>query len=71
LVIEEDEKPSDGAVVVTLLRDGEEVTVKRRLYREGEMVRLKPQNGEHEDFVISAREVRIQGRVVHVIHPPG
>ena len=70
LVVEEDENPSDGAVVVALLRDGEEVTVKK-LYREGEMVRLKPQNGEHEDLVISAREVRIQGRVVHVIHRPG
>ena len=70
MAVEEDEDPPDGAVVVTLLRDGEEVTGKR-LYREGEVVRLKPQNGEHEDFVISAREVRIQGRVVHVIHPPG
>ena len=61
MVVEEDEDPPDGAVVVALLRDGEEVTVKR-LYREGEVVRLKPQNGEHKDFVISAREVRIQGR---------
>ena len=57
-------------VVVALLNGGEEVTVKK-LYREGEMVRLKPENGEHEDMVIPAREVRIQGRVVHVIHPPG
>lgn len=70
LVIEEDEDPPDGVVVVALLRNGEEVTVKR-LYREGEMVRLKPENGEHEDLIISARDVRIQGRVVHVIHPPG
>ena len=70
LVVEEDEDPSDGTVVVALLNGGEEVTVKR-LYREGEMVRLKPQNGGHEDMVIPAGEVRIQGRVVHVIHPPG
>jgi repressor LexA len=43
----------------------------KKLYREGEMVRLKPHNGEHEDMVVPAREVRIQGRVVYVIHPPG
>jgi len=70
LVVEEDEDPLDGTVVVALLNGGEEVTVKK-LYREGEMVRLRPQNGEHEDVVVPAREVRIQGRVVHVIHPPG
>jgi repressor LexA len=70
LVVEEDEEPPDGTVVVALLNGGEEVTVKK-LYREGEMIRLKPQNGEHEDMIVPAREVRIQGRVVHVIHPPG
>ena len=70
LVVEEDEDPPDGTVVVALLNGGEEVTVKK-LYRDGEMVRLKPQNGAHEDIVVPAREVRIQGRVVHVIHPPG
>jgi repressor LexA len=70
LVIEEDEDPPDGTVVVALLNGGEEVTVKK-LYREGEMVRLRPQNGEHTDIIVLAREVQIQGRVVHVIHPPG
>ena len=70
LVVEEDEDPPDGTVVVALLNGGEEVTVKK-LYREGEMVRLKPQNGGHEDVVVPTLEVRIQGRVVHVIHPPG
>lgn len=70
LVVEEDEDPPDGTVVVALLNGGEEVTVKK-LAREGEMVRLKPQNGDHDDIVVPAREVRIQGRVVHVIHPPG
>ena len=70
LVVEEDEDPPDGTVVVALLNGGEEITVKK-LHREGEMVRLKPQNGEHEDIIVPGREVRIQGRVVHVIHPPG
>ncbi len=51
------------------LLGGEQVTVKR-LYREGELVRLRPQNGNHEDIVVSADQVQIQGRVTHVVHPP-
>jgi repressor LexA len=54
---------------VALLGDGDEVTVKR-LYREGESVRLRPENGEHEEIVVPADEVRLQGRVVYVVHPP-
>ena len=69
LVIEEDEDPPNGTVVVALLGNGEEATVKR-LYREGEAVRLKPQNGSHEDIVLLGEDVQIQGRVVYVIHPP-
>ena len=52
-----------------MLNGGEEVTVKK-LYRDGEMVRLEPKNGNHEDIAVPADEVRIQGRVTHVIHPP-
>ncbi len=69
LVIEEDEDPPDGAVVAALIGDGEEVTVKR-LYREGEMLRLRPENGDHEDLVLPAGSVALQGRVVYVVHPP-
>ena len=61
--------PSDRTVVA-LLNGGEEVTVKR-LHREGEMVKLKPESGEHEALIVSAGEVRIQGRVIWVFHPPG
>jgi repressor LexA len=70
LVVEEDEDPPDGAVIVALLRDGEEVTVKR-LYREGgDRVRLRPENGDYEELVLPAEDVRGQGRVVYVLHPP-
>lgn len=69
LVIEEDEEPPDGAVVVALLGSGDEVTVKR-LYREGHYVRLRPENGAHEDIVLPAEDVLVQGRVVYVVHPP-
>ena len=69
LVVEPDEDPAEGAVVVALIGEGEEVTVKR-LFREGENVRLKPENDGHEDLLVNAEDVRVQGRVVFVIHPP-
>lgn len=69
LVVEEEENPAEGEIVVALLAGGEEVTVKR-LYREGENVRLRAQNGDHEDIVVPAGDVRIQGRVEYVIHRP-
>ncbi|HEX6708919.1 MAG TPA: transcriptional repressor LexA [Rubrobacter sp.] len=69
LVVEEDEAPPDGAVVVALLGGGDEVTVKR-LYREGEKVRLRPENGGHQEILVPADEIRVQGRVVYVVHPP-
>lgn len=69
LVVEEDENPPDGTVVAALIGGGEEVTVKR-LYREGDLLRLKPENGDHEDLVVPADDVTIQGRVVYVVHPP-
>ena len=69
LIVEEDEDPPDGEVVVALLRGGEEVTVKR-LYREGASLRLKPENGDHEDLVVPAGDVTVQGRVIYVVHPP-
>ena len=72
LVVEEDESPPDGSIVVVLLREGEEVTVKR-FFREGEVLRLRPEAppGDYEEMVVPAEEVRVQGRVVYVLHPPG
>jgi repressor LexA len=73
LIVEENEDPPDGSVVVALLHNGDEVTVKK-LHRErgevGDMVRLVPRNGDHEDIVVSAGDVTIQGEVVYVVHPP-
>ena len=40
------------------------------LYRKSEMVRLKAESGEHEDLVVPAGEVKVQGRVLYVIYPP-
>jgi repressor LexA len=68
LVVEEDPSPPDGAIVVALLGGGEEVTVKR-LRRENGHIRLRAQSDGHEDIVVEASEVEIQGRVVWTLHP--
>lgn len=68
LVVEEDESPPDGAVVVALLQ-GETTTVKR-LYREADKIRLKAENPDYEDLVVDAGDVVVQGRVIRVLHPP-
>src|SRR5215208_31983 len=69
LVVEEDEDPPDGTVVAALIGGGEEVTVKR-LYREGDLLRLKPENGDHQDLVVPADDGTITGSVVQVRPPP-
>ena len=37
---------------------------------DGDLLRLRPENGDHEDLVVPAEDVTIQGRVVYVVHPP-
>lgn len=69
LLIEENEEPPDGTVVLALLH-GRDVTVKR-IYRDGDVVRLRWQNGEPRETVLPAEEVRVQGEVIKVIHAPG
>jgi repressor LexA len=66
LVVEENPSPPNGSVVVALLLDKEEATVKV-LRREGEKVRLKPRNGAHEDIVVPADRVAVQGTVEWVV----
>ena len=68
LVVEQDPSPEDGAIVVALLNGGEEVTVKR-LRRENGKIRLRAQSDGHEDILVAADEVEIQGRVVWTLHP--
>lgn len=69
LLVEENEDPPDGTVVLALLH-GRDVTVKR-IYRDGNVVRLRWQNGESREIVLPAEEVRVQGEVIRVIHAPG
>jgi repressor LexA len=55
--------------VVALLK-GEETTVKV-LRRENGLVRLEARNDGHKDIVLSADDVEVQGRVLHVIQTVG
>jgi hypothetical protein len=33
-------------------------------------MRFRPENGEYEETMVSADEVRLQGRVVYMVHSP-
>ena len=68
LLIVADPSPPDGTVVAALL-SGERVTVKR-LFREGETIRLRAENGGHKDIVAPAEEVEVQGRVELILRRP-
>jgi repressor LexA len=70
LVVEENPSPPNGSVVAALILDREEATVKV-LRREGDRVRLKPRNGAHQDIVIPADRIVVQGTVEWVIRRVG
>jgi repressor LexA len=68
LIIEPCDSADDGRTVVAEV-DGS-VTVKK-LYREGERVRLQPANPEMLPLIVPAREVRVRGVVVGVMRKFG
>ena len=68
LLVAADPSPPDGTIVAALI-GGERVTVKR-LFREGENVRLRAENGEHRDIVAPAEDVEVQGRVELILRRP-
>ena len=66
IVVEQTQVANPGEVVVALV-DGDEATLKR-FYREpGGKIRLQPANSEMQPIVVSASQVKIQGRVVGVL----
>jgi repressor LexA len=61
----------NGDMVAVWLRDKEETTLKR-IYHEGDMVRLQPANPTMEPIYVTPGSVQVQGKVVMVIrnlHP--
>ena len=67
LVVEENTSPPDGSVVAALVLGKEEEATVKVLRRRGGTVRLEARNGAHEDIVVPADRVIVQGTVEWVI----
>ena len=57
--------PEYGEMVIACI-DGDEVTLKR-LYREGDRVRLQPSNPAMPPIIVENREVTIKGVVIGIL----
>ena len=66
VVVEPTRAASNGEMVVARLRMENETTLKR-LYHEGERVRLQPANSTMEPIISAADNVEVQGKVVGII----
>ena len=67
LVVEENPSPPNGSVVAALILDREEEATVKVLRRQGETIRLEARSGAHEDIVVPADRVVVQGTVEWVI----
>jgi repressor LexA len=65
VLVEKARTARDGEIVVALV-DGSESTLKR-LYREGEKIRLQPSNVTMKPIVVPAHSVQVQGKVIGVL----
>jgi repressor LexA len=65
ILVEKTPQVSDGDIVVALV-GGSESTLKR-LYREGNRVRLQPANARMKPIIVPANDVTVQGRVLGVL----
>jgi len=65
ILLERNAEARDGDIVVALVA-GSEATLKR-IYREGETVRLQPANAALKPIFVPARDVEIQGRLLAVL----
>src|SRR4051812_5393722 len=59
VIVESTKTARDGEIVVALV-DGSDATLKR-IYREGEQVRLQPSNAKMQPIMVPARDVEVQG----------
>jgi repressor LexA len=69
VIVERRQEVARGQMAVVYLRDRNEATLKR-VFPEGEKVRLQPAHPTMPAFYAHAREVEIQGRVVAIIRRP-
>lgn len=65
VIVESTKTARDGEIVVALVENSD-ATLKR-IYREGENVRLQPSNAKMQPIVVPAHNVDVQGRVIGVL----
>lgn len=65
VLVEKTETARDGEIVVALV-NGSDTTLKR-LYRQGQQIRLQPSNAAMQPIIVSAENVQVQGRVVAIL----
>ena len=65
ILVEKTSAVRNGEIVVALV-DGMESTLKR-IYKEGERVRLQPSNAAMQPVIVPAAAVQVQGRVIGVL----
>lgn len=65
VLVEKTNTARDGEIVVALV-NGSDATLKR-MFREGDKIRLQPSNAVMRPIVVSAADVQIQGRVIGVL----
>ncbi len=65
VLVEKTKSAHNGDIVVALVQ-GSEATLKR-LYREGDTVRLQPSNASMQPIIVPAAAVEVQGRVIGVL----
>jgi repressor LexA len=65
VLVEKVPSAHDGEIVVALVGDSE--TTLKRIYREGEQIRLQPANANMQPIIVPAAQVQVQGRVIGVL----
>jgi repressor LexA len=65
VLVEKTKSAHNGDIVVALV-EGTDATLKR-LYREGENIRLQPSNARMKPIIVPAKDVQVQGRVIGVL----
>ena len=65
VLVEKTKMARDGEIVVALV-SGTDATLKR-IYTEGDKIRLQPSNAAMQPIIVPAAEVQIQGRVIGVL----
>jgi repressor LexA len=65
VLVEKTETARDAEIVVALV-NGSDTTLKR-LYRQGDQIRLQPSNAAMTPIIVPAENVQVQGRVVAIL----